>query len=306
MADHIVPQTQFVRSSLTTQEGVHLAYWIGQPKDYRVDENYRRTGNKFSLALKIDETSTTQVAVKGSVILLHPMGENGAVMTLWGMHFSSAGYVVVMPDLRGHGGSQAAPLGFGPREAADIADLVRQLRASRQLPGPLYLFGVSYGASVSLYAADVVPDVRAVVALEPFGNVAETIERAPRSEVFGHPFVSHWIATPWRMRQATARAGAELGLDLGQLDTRDAIGKLKACALVIRGDKDALTTDAQMRAMVAGSVWASYANVPGEGHMTLPLRSDVLFDPLLKWMEENTSGGLSACPTTPELRTPVT
>jgi pimeloyl-ACP methyl ester carboxylesterase len=303
LADEVA-STGFKRETVQTKEGVRIAYWIGSPRDYLVTQQLLGSNAHPHLDMNIIEYphQASPAPARGSVVLLHPVGEDGTMMASWGLYFGRAGFMVVMPDLRSHGDSGDAPVGYGPPEAIDIADLVRQLRAAGRLPGPLYLFGISYGASVALHAADDIPDVQAVVALEPFANVAQAIERAPQTGLFGHPLLVKWIVTPQRMKAATAEAGKELGVDLEKLDTGDAVARLQTCALIVRGSEDELTDDAQMRAMSERSPWASYVNVPGERHISLPIRTQYLFGPLLEWMMHSSPGLPMACAKTPNLR----
>ena len=294
----------FKRESLRTKEGVRIAYWIGSPREYLVTQQISGSNSHPHVDMNIAQYAQEgpQASARGTVILLHPIGEDGAMMASWGLYFGHAGFMAVMPDLRSHGDSEKAPVGYGPPEAIDIADLVRQLRAAGRLPEPLYLFGISYGGSVALRAADEIPDVRAVVALEPFANVAQAIERAPQSGLFGHPLLVKWIVTPQRMKSATVEAGKELGIDLEKLDTGDAVARLNTCALIVRGSDDELTDDAQVRAMSERSPWASYVSVSGERHITLPLRAQYLFDPLLGWMTQSSPDMPTTCAKAPHLQ----
>lgn len=296
--------TGFKRETLQTKEGVRIAYWIGSPRDYLVTQKLEGSNSHPHLDLTIIEYphQASPAPAKGTVILLHPLGEDGTMMAAWGLYFGRAGFMAVMPDLRSHGDSGNAPVGYGPTEAIDIADLVRQLRAAGRLPEPLYLFGISYGGSVALRAADEIAQVKAVVALEPFANVAQAIERAPQTGLFGHPWLVKWIITPRRMKAATAEAGNQLGIDLETLDTGDAVARLKMCTLIVRGGEDELTDDAQMRAMSERSPWVSYVSVPGERHISLPIRTQYLFNPLLEWMMRSSPGLPTACAKAPNLR----
>ncbi|HEX7814419.1 alpha/beta hydrolase [Dyella sp.] len=302
MGDVLQP-AGFARDTAVTAQQVHLSYWIASPHDYRFEGRFDEDPRHPVLHYQLSQPASASHAlpVRGSVVLLHPIGESGMTMGDWGIRFAASGYTVVMPDLRSHGQSDPAPLGFGAREAVDIADLVAQLRRAGRLPDPLYLLGVSYGGSVALYAAHDVPDVRAVVALEPFGNVAKTIERAPGTGLFGHPWLVRWIATPSRMRKATALAGRRLGLNLDAIDTGDAVSRLRVCALLMRGQADTLVEAADVQAMRQRSAYAQLRQVDGESHIWLPIRTDRLFAPVLAWMQAARPGEASSCPAAPAI-----
>jgi pimeloyl-ACP methyl ester carboxylesterase len=297
----LLNQAGFRFDAMQTRQDVRMAYWYGEPRAYgftaRVSE--QRKDHRFSLDLgfkfAVEPAKAVALPARGSVILLHPWGTEGSALANWALSFTSAGYVVVAPDLRSHGESSAAPVGYGPREADDIAELVRGLRVAGRLPGPLFLFGVSYGGTVALFTASKLTGVGSVVAMEPYANAAAVIRRAPVSGLFGYKWLASWLS-PQRMDKAIARASRQLGVDLFHLDPGDALTRTATCTLILRGADDALVSDAALRALVRRSVRASYVEIPHEGHRSLPLRTDRLFPPLLEWIAALPSDHESDCP----------
>ncbi|WP_430387662.1 alpha/beta hydrolase [Dyella sp. 20L07] len=289
----------FRYESFSTSDGVRLAYWRGDPRAYAIKDLVLVSTSKqrFKLVLDVGDASGAAAALtpRGSVVLLHPWEMEGAVMLMWAYHFAAAGYVVVMPDLRAQGGSSLAPVGFGPREGDDVAQLVSALRRAHQLPDPLYLMGASYGGSVALFAAKELGDVRGVVALEPYANAADVIRQAPATGMFG----SHWLASligPASIDAGIERAGRELGVDLNQINAADTLGNNSRCTLVIRGAHDTLLSADALRDLAAHSPQASYVEVSDEGHITLPARSDRIVQPLLAWMAQVPADTGNHCP----------
>lgn len=297
----LLDRAGFRFDAMQTRQGVHLAYWYGRPRAYdfkaNVQEQHENHHTRFSLDFKfaVAPAKATALPARGSVVLLHPWGMEGSALTNWALLFASAGYVVVMPDLRSHGESGDAPVGYGPREADDTADLVRELRAANRLPGPLYLFGASYGGSVALFTAPKLDGVKGVIALEPYVNVAAVIRRAPASGLFGY----RWLASllrPHEVDQAIQRAGRQLGIDLAQIDPGDALAQTPACALILRGSDDNLISGDALRELSGRSPRARYVEVSEEGHLMLPMRTDRLFPPLLAWIEALPVDNRGNCP----------
>jgi len=288
--DRQLEKIGFRRSTLKMPDGVRIAYWSVSPRAYQIDDEYQpqRKGSKGSFSLNFrlegDPHDAPLLSPKGTVLLLHPWSMSGTVMFPWGIHFAAAGYQVVMPDLRSHGDSSDASVGYGPREAGDIVELVRDLRAQHQLPGPLYLLGVSYGATVALFSAPQLENLRGVMALEPYADAAAVIRRAPASGLFGYDWLARWI-TPTEVDAAIARASRKLHLDLEHIDPGDALARTRSCTLILRGNRDVLISGKALAALSRRSPRASYVEVSGEGHMTLPMRTDRLFSPLLAWMQ---------------------
>ena len=278
-----------------------MAYWYGQPSayDFRANVQEQREDHHYSINVDynfgVEPAKAPALPARGSVILLHPWGMEGSALTIWALQFTSAGYAVVVPDLRSHGESADAPVGYGPREADDIVDLVHDLRAANRLPGPLYLFGVSYGGTVALFSAPKLTDVHGVIALEPYANAAAVIRRAPASGLFGYRWLASWI----RLREvdhAIQRASQQLGVDLAHVDPGDALAHTPWCVLILRGTEDNLIAGDALRELARRSPRASYVEVSQEGHLNLPMRTDRLFPPLLDWMQTLPADSNGSCP----------
>ncbi|WP_139350557.1 alpha/beta fold hydrolase [Rhodanobacter sp. B04] len=286
---------------MSTQQGVRMANWYGQPRayDFRANVREQRKDHHYSLNFDykfgVELGNAPALPARGSVILLHPWGMEGSALTTWALLFASAGYTVVMPDLRSHGESADAPVGYGPREADDIVDLVRDLRAAKRLPGPLYLFGVSYGGTVALFAAPKLAEVHGVIAIEPYASAATVIRRAPAGDLFGHRWLASWIR-PREVDQAIQRASRQLGVDLAQPDPGDALAHTPSCALILRGAEDNLIAGDGLSELARRSPRASYVEVSQEGHLILPMRTDRLLPPLLDWMQGVPVDASGSCP----------
>ncbi|HEY0199467.1 MAG TPA: alpha/beta fold hydrolase [Rhodanobacter sp.] len=292
----------FEQRTLLLPTGVRMAYRIGRPRatHFSADVASNVEHGKYQLNFDVhfdgDPSRAPALSPRGSILLLHPWSMDGSSLATWALLFSDAGYVVVVPDLRSQGDSADAPVGYGPREAQDIVALAHELRQSGQLPGPLYLMGASYGGTVAMFSAPDLPDMRGVIALEPYANAAAVIRRAPSSQLFGHPWVSAVIGKK-TMDKAIARASRQLGVDLIHLDAGDALARAPVCTLIVRGSRDELTTEEDMRRLAARTSRAVHAELAHENHMTLPLRTDRLFQPILQWMKALPDAGSTACPT---------
>ena len=297
----LAQNTDYTPRDFMTSEGLRLAYWYSPPTrlDITPGIQERRNGKTFFLSFHFDvskpkHTSATP-PLRGSVVLLHPWGQNALQMAFWGVYFSNAGSVTVLPALRSQGESGDAPVGYGPREAGDIVQLIRDLQQRNELPPPLYLFGVSYGGTVALFAAPQLPEVRGVIALEPYVHPVDVIERAPATGWFAPRWWAHFFP-PRTIREAIARADADLGIDMAGIDPGDAVAASTACTLLVRGSDDILISGNAVRDLAARSPRARYVEVPDEGHVTLFFRSDRLFPPILDWMQRVPGTADGSCP----------
>lgn len=293
--------TDYTPHDFTTTSGLHLAYWYSPPTrlDITPQIKEQRDAHRYSLSFNFDVRKRggddKAPPLRGSVVLLHPWGQNALQMAFWGVYFSNAGYVTVLPALRSQGESGDAPVGYGPREADDIVQLVHDLQRRNELPPPLYLFGISYGATVALFASPQLPELRGVVALEPYVHPVDVIERAPKTGWFAPKWWARFFP-PRTMQKAIARADADLDIDLASIDPGTAVAASKACALLVRGSNDILISADAMRSLAARSQRARYVEIPDEGHVTLFFRSDRLFAPTVDWMQRVPGTTDAACP----------
>ena len=249
----------FRRGQVRLANGLSLVYWYSAPRAFDVQQHDQHGRRSASWSLKrtgmplAPYLLPARLPGKGTVLLLPGWSMNALLMSQWAITFAQRGYRVVMVDLPDQGGSSPAPPGFGPAEANDLRELVPQLELAGTIRYPLYLFGVSYGADVALFAADRLAQApRGVIALEPFANVASAIRRAPDSGLFIPPWLAHLLLTRAEMDAAIDRADRALGLDLYTLSPRPALLRASACVLIVRGSRDRLIDARGLARMVHG------------------------------------------------------
>jgi pimeloyl-ACP methyl ester carboxylesterase len=97
------------------------------------------------------------------VLLLHGLGVSGSVFQPFARYLLPE-LAAVVPDLRGHGLSDAPPSGYTPADyATDLVELIEQCELA-----PVPIIGNSLGALVGLSLAEVQPElVRWLVLLDP-------------------------------------------------------------------------------------------------------------------------------------------
>jgi hypothetical protein len=112
------------------------------------------------------------------IVLISPWGTPDAVYLAQSTAFAGRGYVVLSYTNRGFGASGGIVSLAGPREVADVSDVLDWLIANTAAdPGRLGVGGVSYGAGIGLLAAGHDARIRAVVAMSGWADLAETFYR---------------------------------------------------------------------------------------------------------------------------------
>ncbi|MEG2805620.1 alpha/beta fold hydrolase [Stenotrophomonas sp.] len=296
---------------VTGRAGVPLFWRAFDPGQYGLRYQYLAQPHDNGLPLQTGlqlalPTPFQPQAPRGTVVLLHGWMMNGDAMLPWSLQLAQAGYRVVTIDLRNHGHSGAGPSGYGTFESDDVIDVIDALQERDEVVGPLYLFGVSYGAATALFAADKLGDrVTGVVAMESFANAGDAIRSMIPHLMSLQP--SGWKAQAiasyarWRyggqnLDQVIAAASQRLAVDLDAVDVSRALADTRACVLLLHGQDDQHVRVDQGRRLAAASARAHYIEMRGEDHITLPLRLDLLGGVVDEWLAHDAHAG-AHCPT---------
>jgi uncharacterized protein len=198
-----------------------------------------------------------------AVILLHGVGDNRQGMLGFANLFLSKGYVVLMPDLRGHGESGGFPT-YGIKEVGDVKQWVDWL-ARRANPHCIFGMGESMGAAIILQATRSVPFC-AVVAESSFASFRQ-IAYLRVGQFFG---AGSWVG------RIALRPAVELaflygwwtrGVHLSAVSPEMSVEGGRVPILLIHGLADTSIPFQQSEIMAAKNAAAiKLWKVPGAGH----------------------------------------
>jgi pimeloyl-ACP methyl ester carboxylesterase len=198
-----------------------------------------------------------------------------------------AGFRCIVPDLRGHGESEASERADMARYADDVAELLDALGEAR----PVVLVGLSMGGYVAFefirrhgdrVRALVLVDTRAgpdtTAAAEARRETADRVLREGSGAVADEmaerlfaPGAPRELRSRWReIMAATPPAGVAAALR-AMADRPDSFPTLRALripVLVVVGEEDALTPPAESERMASAAAGAELEVVKGAGHMT--------------------------------------
>ena len=206
----------------------------------------------------------TPDAPVGAVVVLHGVRANRADMVSRVELLSRAGYIVLAPDLQGHGESTGAQITFGYLESRDAESCLGYLR--NRFPAlPIGGVGVSLGGAAFALAGSR-SQAQALVLEAVYPTTEEAAEN--RLEMRIGP-AAHFL-TPLLLLQLRPR----LGIGAEDLRPIQSIQALRCPVLVMSGTADRHTTQAQTEALYAAAnapkeLWL----VPGAAHVDL-LRYD--------------------------------
>ncbi len=159
---------------------------------------------------------------------------------------------LILWDMPGHGDAPGT-CALGTREVAALFALIERIG------GPVVLYGWSLGAGVSIAAAAVSPDVRAVVAEAPYRQPWTPARNVLRA--FG---------LPWRINLPLAMAALGVmfrveprwrGFDRAQI-----AASLTCPILVLHGSEDDICPPQDGRDIAGAAPHGTFALIPGAGH----------------------------------------
>ncbi|MBO5318097.1 MAG: alpha/beta hydrolase [Oscillospiraceae bacterium] len=138
---------------------------------------------------------------------------------------------ILVPDQRCHGKSEGVYITFGVKESNDMVCWLEYIR-QRVSDQPVFLHGLSMGATTVLYLADrALPcDVRGIIADCGFTSAWDILSSVYRNVTHLPPWISLWIT------DLAARLFA--GFSLKEKDTRKSLAASRLPVLLIHGEDD--------------------------------------------------------------------
>lgn len=201
-----------------------------------------------------------EAADGAALIYVHGYGANRGALLDQAAALHSAGYGLLLLDLRNHGDSGSATTTWGPAEAADVVAAYNYLRTRSEVnPTRIGLVGKSMGGAVAAMAAQQLPDVALLVLQssyvsleENMVNIVPGIARVP--DVLA-PYVFR------RMEAATTES-------LTAVRVAEIVAGLDVPLLVLHGDQDRLVPLVQGQAIFAAANGPKQLHIiPGAGHL---------------------------------------
>lgn len=241
----------------------------------------RHGGNHLALSMVTNAAiNFTPRPHPATVVLLHGYMLGKETMLHWAVKLAQSGYRVVLVDLRGHGQSTGAQVGFGKYEVNDLRQMLDWLQARGECDEAIGVLGFSYGATLALHWAAQDQRIRTVIAMAPYNQPTEAFERL--AQVLKIP-----------ISQRTAQKAATLAAERLQLKWPDwagevAMQQLRVPALLIGGGKDAISRPEDLVRLksVAGSRVKVLEIAPAD-HFSLPMAMHALSQPIEAWLQSN-------------------
>lgn len=212
------------------------------------------------LGATLEEVSPPEL----TVLILHGRGGLKEDMLAIAERFVAANFRCILYDSRCHGASGGNVCTFGKNEVADLGavlERVDSLLSSRgETMGRLSAFGISMGAAVTLQSLPQQPRIRAAVAVAPFADFCEIVERSARRGI--HP-----RTPPWLIASTLQTAGFRGLFEPARIRPLDAVSKVDIPLLFVHGEQDGvIPAEHSRRLAVAAAGPATLRIVAGGTH----------------------------------------
>ena len=164
---------------------------------------------------------------RGTVLLLHALGESKACYLPLGERLAGMGFDVALIDLRAHGDSGGKYCTFGAREAGEVKLVADTLLEPKSVHAPLYAFGPGLGGSVAIQYAALDDRCKGVLAMTPYKD----FRSAGRRMLFP---IAPAMSTE-HFEEIVAEAGKMAEFDPNLASAVLAAAKLKCPLLLVHG-----------------------------------------------------------------------
>jgi hypothetical protein len=164
------------------------------------------------------------------VIIVHGYGENGELMLYAAKRFYTAGYNILLPDLRAHGKSTGQYVCWGWNDRKDLC-LWCKCILSLDKAAKIAMYGVSMGGAASLMAAGENPKgLKAVIADCAYTSLTDIMRYRIRRMLHIPPCMLMW----W----LTIACKKRMNLCVEDVSVLNRIKKCKMPVMLCHGDRD--------------------------------------------------------------------
>jgi pimeloyl-ACP methyl ester carboxylesterase len=226
----------------STREGFLAALENAAP----IVREFRHAGSaRDPVELAATFASPGDPGTRPTILFLHGKGGHSSEWEPDARRALALGYNVLVPDLRGHGGSGGGYMTFGFLEKDDLRNAIAAARERWGIdPQQLGVHSCSAGSSVALELAAVTPGIEAIWLESPFADPRE-MARHYLSAATGIPAPLLSLVTRWAVALTLARVKRDLEIEgspggLEKADPLEAMARVRCPVALVYGDSDRL------------------------------------------------------------------
>ncbi|HEY0686165.1 MAG TPA: alpha/beta fold hydrolase [Steroidobacter sp.] len=217
---------------------------------------------------------TVTAPLHGTVLLLHGFRASKEFMVNTALYFRFMGFDVLMPDLLGHGESDA-PLGFGIKDSGPLNEL---LDSRVEIQYPLYVLGNSMGAVAATHLAAARKDIHGLILQAPM----PVFDQAVMSYIENDSPLLAKSLTERAIKNGARTALAQAGVSLTQTDIKPLIAALPMGVLVLASPDDPVAPFGHFESLEHGNV--AVRKIDGRSHPGMAVIGSSEGDIIYRWL----------------------
>ncbi|WP_339880478.1 alpha/beta hydrolase [Pseudidiomarina gelatinasegens] len=247
------------------------------------------TGRSFSFtAVGDDKTIEYKLALdrkqipearRGTMVMLHGYGGSKETMFFLADYYRFIGFHVVIPDLKGHGGSSHDTPGFAVEDADIITTLIDSLPA-RERPHPIYLTGFSMGALAAVHVARQRNDISGMVLLAPMRQFEDAVYEVTKMTYKN----TSKIVSEKSIREGVRNALVTKEIDPSSLDLHQVLPPVKVPTLILASDVDPVGPYDYFEAL--NSRYVTVKLIQDRHHFLMGIMDPKMHEHLYTWLQK--------------------
>lgn len=263
---HLGGCTQYIYAAPTndreSQEFKFTAVFEDVTKEYQLDLNREQ----------IPEVR------RGTMIMLHGYGGSKETLFFMAEYYRFLGFHVVIPDLKGHGGSSHEQPGLAVNDVELIDTLINSLPA-RERPHPLFITGYSMGALAAVHVARQRNDISGLVLLAPMRQYEDAVFEVSKMS----SEITTRIISEQSIREGARNTLDKQNVDAAALDLHQVLPPLKVPSLVLASERDSVGPFSYFQPLA--SRYVEVREIPERHHFLMAIMDPKMHEYLYPWLQ---------------------
>jgi len=218
-------------------------------------------------------------ARRGTMVMLHGYSGTKETMFFLADYYRFLGFHVVIPDLKGHGGSSYDEPGFAVQDVEIITTLIDSLPA-RERPHPIYLTGFSMGALAAVHVARQRNDISGMVLLAPMREFEDAVYEVTKMTYSN----TSKIVSEDSIREGVRKALAKKQIDAASLDLHQILPAVKVPTLILASDVDPVGSFEYFNSLQ--SRYVTVHPIHGRHHFLMGIIDPEMHEHLYPWLQK--------------------
>lgn len=215
---------------------------------------------------------------RGTMVMLHGYGGNKETMYFLAQYYRFIGFHVVIPDLKGHGGSSHDEPGLAVNDVEMVNTLIDSLPA-RERPHPLFITGYSMGALAAVHVTRQRNDISGLVLLAPMRRFEDAVFEVTKMT---HKTAAKIISEE-SIREGARNTLLKNNIEAEALDLHQVLPPVKVPTLLLASEHDQVAPFSYFEPLA--SRYVEVREIPDRHHFLMAIIDPKLHEYLYPWLQ---------------------